>query len=82
MAMTEARRNEIAYLYILAKIRREGVSSLNPNNIKRELGNSAKEVGITIEEAMEFTHNLVLPLIKEAFPMPKEENESEDVHIP
>jgi len=78
MAMTESRRNEIAYLYVLAKIRRQGVGSLNPNNIKRELGNTAKEVGISMEESMEFTHNLVLPLVQEAFPMPNEEVESED----
>ncbi len=71
MAMTEARRNEIAYLYLKCKVQNDGVRSLVPNNIKRQIGNTAKDLGITTEEAQEFTHNLILPLFFEAFPMPK-----------
>ncbi|MDD2935386.1 MAG: hypothetical protein PHX25_02840 [Candidatus Pacebacteria bacterium] len=68
MAMSEARRNEIAYLYVLNKVRKDGVGSLVPNAVNRQLGTTAVELGITPEEAREFTTDMVNKLVAEAFP--------------
>lgn len=68
MAMSEARRNEIAYLYVLNKVRGEGVRSLMPNTVARQIGTTATELGITPEEAREFATNMVNKLVAEAFP--------------
>jgi len=71
MALTEERRNEIAYLYVVNKVKNEGISNFKANEIKRQIGNTAKELGISPQEAQEFVRGLVLPLIEEAFPAPK-----------
>ena len=55
--MDAARKGEIALLVLKAKIRRDGVR-LGPNH-RRETGNAAKEIGITFEEAMEFSEELI-----------------------
>lgn len=67
--MDEVRRGEIALLVLKEKVREEGV--LIKKNMRRELGNSAKRIGITLEEAEEFTEGLVRDLVEEAFPPKK-----------
>ncbi|MFH1402502.1 MAG: hypothetical protein ABIG87_02645 [Patescibacteria group bacterium] len=67
--MTTERRNEIAYLYVVERIlRRHGIPSWKPNEIKREIGNTAKSLGISFEEASEFARELVWNLVEQAFP--------------
>lgn len=70
--MTMERRNEIAYLYVMGLTRRRGVPNLKPNEIKREIGNTAKSLGISFEEASEFAHGLISFLVSKAFPEPTE----------
>ena len=67
MELTIKRRNEIAYLYVINKVRNEGISNLKANEIQRQIGNTAKELDISVEEAQEFVRGIVLPLIKKAF---------------
>ena len=56
--MDDARKGEIALFGSEGKkIRRDGVR-LGPNH-RRETGNAAKEIGITFEEAMEFSEELI-----------------------
>ncbi len=63
--MDEARKGQIALAYLKNKLREEGVR-LSPN-IRRQIGNTAKAIGITTEEAMEFAEGLVRELVEEAF---------------
>ncbi|MFZ2975197.1 MAG: hypothetical protein WA055_01030 [Candidatus Moraniibacteriota bacterium] len=67
--MDEIRKGQIALLYLKNKIREEGVR-LTPN-MKRQVGNTAKAIGISVEEAMEFTEILVRELVEETFPKEK-----------
>ena len=76
MAMTEARRNEIAYLFLLSQKRRNGIGNFKPNEVNRELGNVAEDIGISIEEVREFAHNFVTKLVEEAFASPKKQGKS------
>jgi len=69
--MTKERRNEIAYLYVAEKVRQRGIPTLKPNEIKREIGNTAKSLGISFEEASEFARELVLILVEAAFLEPE-----------
>lgn len=63
--MDEIRKGQIALLYLKNKIREEGVR-LTPN-MKRQIGNTAKAVGISVEEATEFDEIIVRELVEEAF---------------
>ncbi|OGD67054.1 hypothetical protein A2442_00305 [Candidatus Campbellbacteria bacterium RIFOXYC2_FULL_35_25] len=74
--MTEARRNEIAYLFLLNQRRKDGVGTLKPNDIKRQICNTATELEIPAEEAQEFVHDMMFRLFQECFPMPGKEKES------
>ena len=67
--MDEIRKGQIAFLYLKHKIREEGVR-LTPN-LRRQAGNTAKAIGISTEEAMEFAENIVRELVEEAFVKPK-----------
>lgn len=71
MALTEKRRNEIAYLIVLGKTKKHGIPNLQKNELQRSLVNEAKQLGVTIEEAQEFMRGLILPLVEAAFPAPK-----------
>ncbi len=68
--LTEARRNKIAYLYLVSRIRKKGINSLNPTQIREELFQTAEKLGIPVKEAQEFSCDLVLSLIEEAFSAP------------
>jgi len=64
--MDISRQGEIALLYLKNKIRKDGVK-ISPN-MKREIGNTAKAIGISVEEATEFSEIIVRELVEEAFP--------------
>jgi len=64
--MTRERQGEIALLLLKHRLRTEGVK-LGPNT-QRQIGNSAKEIGIDFTEAKAFMKILVDELVKEAFP--------------
>ena len=63
--LTEQRKGNIAMLYLKHKLRSTGLR-LTPN-FKREVGNTAKSLGISYEEALEFAENLVRELVDEMF---------------
>ena len=62
--MTEERRGQIALLALKDKTRREG---LKLDNWRRGLGDNAKRLGITLDEASEFVEILTRELVEEAF---------------
>ena len=64
--MDAIRQGEIALLYLKNKIRNDGVR-LSPN-IMREIGNTAKAIGISLKEATEFSEIIVRELVEEIFP--------------
>ena len=78
MPLSTERRNEIAYLCLVYKVKNEGLSNLKPNEIKRRTGNMAKELDISSSEACEFSRDLYLSLFEEAFPMSLEEGSGRD----
>ncbi len=53
MALTQERIGQIAMLAIKKKANDDGIR-LNPNNIKRDINNEAKKLGITAFEMAEF----------------------------
>jgi len=63
--MDETRKGQIAILYLKNKLREDGVR-LTPN-FRRQVGNTAKAIGISVDEAMEFSELLVRELVEEAF---------------
>ena len=67
--MDEIRKGQIALLYLKNNVREEGVR-LTPN-MKRQIGNTAKAIGISVEEAMEFAEIMVRELVEETFAKPK-----------
>ena len=63
--MDNIRKGQIALLIIRRKLQEEGVR-LKPN-FRREIGEKAKAIGISLEEAMEFYETIVRELMDEAF---------------
>jgi hypothetical protein len=63
--MDNARKGEIALLVLNARIRKEGIR-LGPN-FRRDIGNAAKEIGISFEEAMEFAEEFVREAVEHTF---------------
>jgi hypothetical protein len=66
MALTKERRNEIAWLVLKHRIRKEGIRNLEPNDIRRELGNLAKATGASQEELKEFGKELLTEVLTES----------------
>ncbi|NLE07156.1 MAG: hypothetical protein GX627_00885 [Parcubacteria group bacterium] len=64
--MTEERRGQIALMFLKLKLQEEGVR-LRPNDFRRQVGNWAKALGITTEEAMAFAEGLVRELVEVIF---------------
>ncbi len=65
MMLSEERRNEIAWKFLIYEVKRKGLPHLKPNEFQREVINVAKEIDISKEEAMEFAKDLIFPLIAE-----------------
>lgn len=63
--MDDIRKGEITLAYLKNKLREEGVR-LTPN-FRRQVGNTAKAIGISTEEAMEFAEGIVRELVEETF---------------
>lgn len=59
--MTEKRAGEIALKAIKLKMKRDGID----DSLYRNLGNAAKELGISREEAREFTHYILPDVLRE-----------------
>jgi hypothetical protein len=64
MALTDQRKGEIALILVKHKVKEQGkIPSIN--SLKRDLGNHAKELGISKEEALEFITCLAEELMGE-----------------
>jgi len=63
--MDEKRKGEIALLFLKYKLRRDGIRV--GQNTKREIGNTAKDIGITTDEAVEFAELMTRELVDEVF---------------
>lgn len=68
MALTEARKGELAIRLLALKVAEEGVTL--GDKFRREAGNKAKRLGITTEELMEFAEFLVGEVSKIVFAPP------------
>ncbi len=71
--MDESRRGQIAILVVKSILREKGVQ-LTPN-FRREIGNRAKEIGLSTDELLEFVEPLVRELVDEAFAKSKKEKD-------
>jgi len=60
--MTAERRNEIAFKALVAKAAEDNKIP-NVQNLKRDLPNEAKKLGITVEEGEAFVHEIVPHII-------------------
>jgi len=63
--LTEARKGEIALMLLKMRVRTDGIRL--GKNTRREVGNTAKEIGIPFEEAIEFMEGLAQELMVETF---------------
>ena len=63
--MTEERKGQIALALVKARFRDEGIR-LKPD-IKREIGNTAKKIGVPADELLRFAEGLVLEMLEEVF---------------
>jgi hypothetical protein len=54
MALSQEKIGQIAMRYLQKTLEKEGGIRLNPKEIKREIANEAKSLGITVSEAAEF----------------------------
>jgi len=63
--MDDIRKGQIALAYLKNKLREEGFHITL--NLHRQINNAAKNIGISTEEATEFTKGIIYDLIEEAF---------------
>lgn len=64
--MDDIRKGQIAVLYLKYQIRKDGLR-FKPAALRREAGNLAKAIGISIDEVMEFTEFMVRETVDEVF---------------
>ena len=64
--MDEKRKGEIALLFLKCKLREDGIRL--GQNTKREIGNTARKIGIPTEEAIEFAGLITRELVNKIFP--------------
>lgn len=63
--MDEKRKGELAIKFLKHYLRQKGVR-LSPN-LKREIGNEAKIIGVDVKEATKFVEIIVRELVEESF---------------
>lgn len=66
--MDEIRKGQIAVLALKNKLRKDGIH-LSPRS-RREIASNATDLGISVDEAMEFIEGLVRELVDETFRKP------------
>jgi predicted transcriptional regulator len=65
MALSIIRQGELALMYLKLQISEKPISA--PNEIKRDLGNIAKKLGIELSEMLEFAKPLYEEALAEGF---------------
>jgi hypothetical protein len=73
--LTDARRGELALLFLKYKLKKEGIS-LKPD-LRREVGNMAKAMDIPFEEAFTFVEEMTRGLLDEVFTYDGDKKEGE-----
>ena len=63
--MDNVRKGEVALLFLKYQLREKGFR-FTPN-FKREIGNEAKAIGVSLDEATEFVELIVRELVEETF---------------
>lgn len=63
--MTEKRQEEIALMLVKQRYKDQGINI--STNLPEEIGNQAKKIGVTTEEAMKFAEILTRELVDEVF---------------
>lgn len=66
MAVSDERMKEIALAYVRNQLKKDGVQ-LDPERLKREMGNQATALGVPKEEILEVYERLVRELVDEVF---------------
>lgn len=64
--MTEERKGQIALLLVKSRFKDEGIR-LKPD-MKRDIGNSAKKIGVPADELLQFVEGLTREMVEEVFP--------------
>jgi hypothetical protein len=63
--LTEERKGEIALMILKMRLRMDGIRL--GRNTRREIGNTAKELGVPFEEALQLMEELTKELMVETF---------------
>jgi len=63
--MDNVRKGQIALLFLKHQLCEKGIR-LTPN-LQRQIGNVAKAIGISLEEATEFVESIVREVVEETF---------------
>ena len=66
MALTEVRKGEIALALMRAQAKKEGLR-LQPERIRRSVGQLSGKTGIPVDELMEFGELIAQELMRESF---------------
>ncbi len=64
--LTEERKGQIALLFVKDRFRSEGIR-LKPD-MKRDIGNTAKKIGVSVDELLQLVEELTHELVEEVFP--------------
>lgn len=65
VALTEQKKGEIALKYLKERLSREGVKL--SKDMKRDIANTAKKIGVDQKDAEQFVEELVRELVEEVF---------------
>jgi len=65
MMMDRQRRNQIAYLLVKSRFQDEGIR-LKPD-MKRDIGNQAKKIGVPADELAQFVEELTNEMVEQIF---------------
>lgn len=65
--MEKQRMQQVALELLRFWIQEKGISNLDPNSVKRSIGNLAKKTGIKPEELVDFFKTLGGDILEEAF---------------
>ena len=66
MALLKERKGEIALAILHDRIANEGLK-LSPKNMKRDIGNLAKDTGVPFDEMMEFAEEISRETLEKTF---------------
>ncbi|MEX1014999.1 MAG: hypothetical protein WDZ80_07640 [Candidatus Paceibacterota bacterium] len=74
MSLSKQERGDIAEKLVRKILQDKGLSSLKPNDLRRELGNIAKKIDVETDKLIEFVQPIYEELLKEAFKNSREES--------